>query len=115
MLFLELPIKLFQKHSNNPTTHKGCIDFAGIITGITGRQKQREKYWHNRSKFEQNILNYLQWLCLKWNIATQNGKEQGSPSQMFVFNVATQTDKDQYTLIERTISAFGIHTTQLYN
>ena len=35
----------------------GCIDFAGKIIGIIGRQKQIAKCWHNRSKFEQNIFN----------------------------------------------------------
>ena len=33
-----------------------CADFAGIIFRKIGRQKQRAKCWHNRSKFEQNTL-----------------------------------------------------------
>ena len=54
-----------------------CVDFAGKVIGIIGRQKQRAKCCHNRSKFK-----------------------QGGPSQC-LFHVATQTEKDQYTLIEQ--------------
>ena len=35
----------------------GCIKIAGKIIGIIGIQKQQEKCWHNRSKFEHNALN----------------------------------------------------------
>ena len=35
---------------------KGCINFAGKIIGIIGRQKQRAKCWHNRSKLEQQNM-----------------------------------------------------------
>ena len=32
-----------------------AIDFAGKIFEIIGRQKQRAKFWYDRSKFKQNI------------------------------------------------------------
>ena len=35
----------------------GCVDFADKIIEMIVRQKQREKCWHDRSKFEQHMLN----------------------------------------------------------
>ena len=32
-------------------------DALTLLAGIIGRQKQRAKCWHTRSKFEQNMLN----------------------------------------------------------
>ena len=79
--------------STATTVIQGCVDFVGKIIVIIGRQKQRAKCWHNRSKFEQNMINQLQQLCLK--LTTAYNKDWVSPPKC-LFYVATQTEKDRY-------------------
>ena len=42
-----------------PLFQLGCVNFASKIIEMIGRQKQRAKCWHNRSKFQQNMFNYI--------------------------------------------------------